>query len=218
MEPYSTFHNINIILHVTAGSLALTTGLAALIAAKGGALHKLIGKLFLLLMAVVITTGLIGVFVFGRNTFLLVITVLSGYLAFSGYRIIELKSNKLKLADVAVCILSLASVSYFLYYFKSVGMIWSPVIIYSTVGYFVMIAFYDLIRYLIPKKTYKNLWMYEHVLKMVSAFSGLLSAFIGTMFPQYQPYSQFLPSVLGAFIAIGFMISISLKRKDIAAG
>lgn len=218
MEPYSTFHNINIILHVTAGSLALTTGLAALIAAKGGALHKLIGKLFLLLMAVVITTGLIGVFVFGRNTFLLVITVLSGYLAFSGYRIIKLKSNKLKLADVAVCILSLASVSYFLYYFKSVGMIWSPVIIYSTVGYFVIIAFYDLIRYLIPKKTYKNLWMYEHVLKMVSAFSGLLSAFIGTVFPQYQPYSQFLPSVLGAFIAIGFMISISLKRKDIAAG
>jgi hypothetical protein len=40
---------------------------------------------------------------------------------------------------------------------------------------------------------------------MISAFSGLLSAFTGTVFPQYQPYSQFLPSVLGSLAAIGFM-------------
>jgi hypothetical protein len=41
---------------------------------------------------------------------------------------------------------------------------------------------------------------------MVSAFSGLLSAFSGTVFPQFQPYSQILPSVLGTAIYIGFMI------------
>jgi hypothetical protein len=217
MELYSTFHKINIILHVTTGSLALITGLIILITRKGGALHRLTGRLFLLLMAIVILTGLIGVFVFGRNTFLLVITVLSGYLAFSGYRIIKLKSNKFKFTDVAVCILSLVSISYFLYYFKSIGMIWSPVIIYSTVGYFVLIAFYDLGRYFIPQKTYKNLWIYEHVLKMLSAFSGLLSAFTGTVLPQYHPYSQFLPSVLVTFIAIGFMISIAVNRKYMRA-
>lgn len=216
MELYSTFHKINIIIHVAAGSLALITGLVALTINKGGALHKQTGKLFLVLMSVVILTGLIGVFVFGRNTFLLVITVLSGYLAFSGYRIIKFKSNKPKLTDVAVCILSMACISYFLYYFKSVGMIWSPVIIYSTVGYFVLIALYDLGRYFIPHKTYKNLWIYEHILKMVSAFSGLLSAFSGTVFPQYHPYSQFLPSVLGTFVAVGFMIYVSINRKHFA--
>ncbi|WPU90920.1 hypothetical protein SNE25_16495 [Mucilaginibacter sabulilitoris] len=213
MESFTVIHKINIAVHVAAGSLALIVGLVALIVNKGKKLHRLTGRLFLMLMSVVILTGLIGVFVFGRNTFLLVITVLSGYLAFSGYRVIKAKSNVPKVIDIGICLLSLISVSYFLYYFKSIGMIWSPVIIYSTVGYLFLMIVYDCGRYFIPAKTYANLWIYEHILKMVSAFSGLLSAFSGTVFPQYQPYSQFIPSILGTLTAICFMIHVSNRKK-----
>jgi len=213
MESLSFIHKINIAIHIAAGSSALVVGLTAIIASKGKKLHRLTGRLFLILMSVVIITGLIGVFVFGRNTFLLVITVLSGYQAFSGYRIIKAKSNSLMFIDIIVCLLALISVSYFLYYFKSIGMIWSPVIIYSTVGWLFLMIVYDLGRSFIPAKIYGNLWIYEHILKMVSAFTGLLSAFSGTVFPQYQPYSQFIPSILGTLAAICFMIAVPNRKK-----
>ncbi|GAB2685731.1 hypothetical protein GCM10027037_04180 [Mucilaginibacter koreensis] len=89
---------------------------------------------------------------------------------------------------------------------------WSPVIIYSTVGYIFLIVLYDIGRYLLPVKIYTKLWLPEHILKMVSAFSGLLSAFTGTVLPHYQPYSQFLPSILGTLVAIGFIISTGTRK------
>ncbi|WP_146191776.1 hypothetical protein [Algibacter marinivivus] len=215
METNNLLHNANIIMHVIFGSTALALGLIALLSQKGNKLHKKSGKLFLWCLIVVIITGLIGVFIFNRNTFLLVITADSAYLGFSGYRVLKNKSNKLKLLDVFVAILTLMSVSYFLYCFKSIGMIWSPIIIYSTVGYLLFIITYDFLRYLVPKSKYKNLWLYEHILKMVSAFSAILSAFSGTVFEDYQPYSQFLPSTLCMVIAIGFIIYYAKKNKSI---
>lgn len=199
-------HYVNIIIHIVSGTIALLLGLIALSTKKGGTTHKKVGKVFLLLLVFVIITGLIGVFVFNRNTFLLVITVLSAYNGFSGYRILQTRSNKPKLLDISVAIISLISVSYFLYYFKSIGMIWAPVIIYSTVGALLFLIVYDFARYLIPRALYKNLWLYEHIYKMIGAFTALLAAFTGTVFAKYQPYSQILPSTLGILLQIAFII------------
>lgn len=201
-------HNSNIILHVITGIIALLLGIIALLSTKGKKIHTKSGNYFLKLIIIVIITGMIGVFVFKRNTFLLVITVLTGYVSFSGYRVLRTKANTPKRIDIIVAILSLLVLAYFLYYFKSIGMIWSPIIIYSTVGALLLVISYDFIRYLIPKETYKKhrIWLYEHIYKMTSAFSGLLSAFTGTVLDKYQPHSQYIPSVIGILIIIGFMI------------
>jgi len=66
---------------------------------------------------------------------------------------------------------------------------------------------------LIPVEKYNNLWFYEHIYKMVAAFTALLAAAEGTLFPDYTPYSQFLPSVFGTLLAIGFIIYFYKKRK-----
>ena len=210
-------HKLNIILHVLMGSTALILGLISLLSMKGAKLHNASGKLFLGCISIVILTALIGVFVFGRNTFLLVITVLSGYVSFSGYRATLLKSNSPRRLDISVAIVSLFVLSYFLYYFKSIGMIWSPIIIYSTVGAFLLVIAYDFLRYLIPRNRYNKyrIWLYEHIYKMTSAFAAILSAFIGTVLDEYQPHSQYLPSALGMLIIFGFMIytyKYGLKR------
>ncbi|MEL6591340.1 MAG: hypothetical protein AAFQ87_23835 [Bacteroidota bacterium] len=201
-------HQSNIIIHVISGTTALLLGLIALLSLKGGKVHNRSGAYFLWLMAVVIMTGLMGVFVFGRNTFLLVITVLSGYVAFSGMRALRAKSNQPQALDITVSLVSIGVLGYFLYYSQSIGIFWSPVVIYSGVSALLLVISYDLARYLIPTTTYQNrrLWLYEHIYKMTSAFSGLLAAFVGTVFDQYQPYSQTLPSALGVMIIIGFMI------------
>ncbi len=202
-----TAHQVNILLHIITGASALILGLVALLSTKGGKTHNKSGKYFLRFISIVILTGLIGVFVFGRNTFLLVITVLSGYVSFSGYRVLLSKSNTPKRIDIAAAVISLVVLVYFLYYFKSIGMIWSPVIIYSTVGALLFIITYDFLRYLIPKKTYQKhrIWIYEHIYKMTSAFFALLSAFVGTVLDQYQPHSQYIPSALGMLIIVGFI-------------
>jgi len=212
-----TLHNLNILVHVITGSIALLLGLIALLSRKGGIAHNKTGRYFLMFISAVIFTGLIGVLVFGRNTFLLVITILSGYVSFSGYRILKLKSNIPKSIDILAAIVSLLILAYFLYYFKSIGMIWSPIIIYSTVGALLFVISYDFLRYSIPRKKYiKNrIWIYEHIYKMTSAFSALLSAFIGTVFEEYQPHSQYIPSALGMVIIFGFIIYVyrfGLKR------
>jgi hypothetical protein len=215
MDINTASHNANIIVHVIAGSIALCLGFLALFSAKGKKIHTKSGRLFLYCLIIVIVTGLIGVFIFKRNTFLLVITLLSAYQGFSGFRILKFKNNLPRLWDIFATVLTLTALSYFIYYFKSIGMIWSPVIIYSTVGYLLFIIAYDFFRYLIPKSHYKNLWLYEHILKMVGAFSAILSAFSGTVFEDYQPYSQFLPSTIGMLIAIAFMIYYPNKIKSI---
>lgn len=210
-------HKSNIIIHVLTGSIALILGLIALLSVKGSKVHNKSGIYFLRFILVVILTGMIGVFVFKRNTFLLVITVLSGYVSFSGYRILVTKSNIPKAIDIAATIISILVLSYFLYYFKSIGMIWSPIVIYSTVGALIFVIIYDLVRYLIPSKFYNRnrIWLYEHIYKMTSAFSALLAAFVGTVFEEYQPHSQYLPSALGMLIIFGFMVytyKYGLKR------
>jgi hypothetical protein len=198
-------HKANILVHIVCGSTALLLGICALVAVKGGKTHKKAGDIFLCLLAVVIITGLLGVFVFGRNTFLLVITLLSGYNGFSGYRVLQTKSNIPQWLDIGAAIICLLSVFYFLYYFKTIGMIWNPIIIYSTVGAILAIIFYDFIRYFIPKRSYQKLWLYEHIYKMIGAFTALLSAFSGTVLVSYRPYSQILPSVIGILLQIGFI-------------
>ncbi len=212
-----TLHNINILVHIITGSIALLLGLIALLSRKGGNIHNKVGRWFLIFISAVIFTGLVGVFVFGRNTFLLVITILSGYVSFSGYRILKLKANIPKKIDALAAVVSFLILVYFLYYFKSIGMIWSPIIIYSTVGALLIVISYDFLRYFIPRKKYKEnrIWIYEHIYKMTSAFSALLAAFIGTVFERYQPHSQYIPSALGLLIILGFILYVykfGLKR------
>lgn len=55
--------------------------------------------------------------------------------------------------------------------------------------------------------------VYEHIFKMIGAFTALLSAFSGTVFSKYQPYSQFLPSVFGTGLQIGFIVYYFRKNK-----
>ena len=211
MDISKILHSTNIGIHVLTGSIALLLGFIALITRKGRRAHIKSGRWFLGFLAIVIATGLMGVFAFGRNTFLLVITVLAGYNGFSGYRVLITKSNRPKMIDVLVALFALVTVLYFLYYFKQIGMIWTPVIIYSTVGALLLVITYDFLRYLIPASRYKKFWICEHIYKMIGAFSALLAAFTGTVFSAYQPYSQILPSVLGILLQISFIIYWSRK-------
>lgn len=203
-------HSINILVHILAGTLALVAGSVALTAVKGGRTHILSGRLFAGLVAIVIATGLIGVFVYGRNNFLLVITLLSAYNCFSGIRVIRLKGQAPRPIDQGIALTVMATALYYVYAIRSSGHFWAPGVTWSTIGALFLVTSWDLGRSAFPEAFRKKAVPYEHVYKMVSAFSGICSAFTGTVFPHYQPYSQLLPSVVG----LGYIIVIFIRLSN----
>ncbi len=113
-----------------------------------------------------------------------------------------------------MAITTLFSALYFIYYVKQIGLFWTPVIIYSTLGALFTVITYDLLRYLIPASKYGKLWFYEHIYKMIGAFTALLAAFAGTVFVSYQPYSQVLPSAFGVVLQI-FFLTYYFKNSEL---
>lgn len=215
------FHTVNIVIHVAAGILALIAGFAALFVRKGGRKHTRFGRAFTWTIAAVVITGLIGVFVFGRNNFLLVITLLSGYNCYSGIRVMRLNGKSPRYFDYLAAVIAMTAAGYYLYYLHVSGLYWSPVIIYTTLGALFLLTLYDCSKAMFPPALLKKAVLYEHAYKMISAFGAITSAFSGTVLPQYKPYSQFLPSVIGfgfimiTFIRLSYINSSYIKRNTV---
>ncbi|HET9054093.1 MAG TPA: hypothetical protein VFM90_07970, partial [Cyclobacteriaceae bacterium] len=71
--------------HVAAGAISLITAPVAMVVAKGGRAHRLAGRIFFWNMIYIFVTTVILATLHGR-TFLLMVSVLSFYLVYSGYR------------------------------------------------------------------------------------------------------------------------------------
>ena len=48
---------------------------------------------------------------------------------------------------------------------------------------------YDLLRYFLKKSFQIKAYVYEHIVKVVGALAAICSAFLGTILPEYQPFS-----------------------------
>ena len=198
-----SMHPINIFVHVVSGTIALLTGCIALGVKKNSLFHKRFGNYFMVSIMIVVATGILGVLVFKRNSFLLLITLLSFYQAYSGYRMVKEKSNTFYGIDFGIQLVVISTAIYFWkYLLAKEDQMWSPIIIYSTLSYLFLVIFYDWIRYRFPKHWYTSLWRYEHMAKMIGALSAISSAFLGTILPDYQPFSQLTPSVLGCLLML----------------
>lgn len=80
-----TIRIILLAVHIAAGTVALLTALAAIIAPKGGAIHIRTGRAYAIAMALIFLTA-VPLAVLGASIFLLLIAVFSFYLAFAGWR------------------------------------------------------------------------------------------------------------------------------------
>ncbi|PYF76749.1 DUF2306 domain-containing protein [Pedobacter nutrimenti] len=208
------FHHTNIIIHVAAGTLALVLGFITAILYKRKRWHVQLGRWFLWMMGLVVATGLIGIFVFQRNSFLLVITLLSGYNCFSGIRAIRLNGAKAKPIDVILPLIVITTGGLYWYSLQSSALYWSALVVYSTLGALWLITCYDLLKNYLSFNFRQKASKYEHAYKMISALSGLSSAFAGTVFPQYHPYSQFLPSVIGFCWILIIFVRLNQETKS----
>ncbi len=86
-----TLFSIFLIVHIAGGSIALITGLIAMLTHKGGKAHRLTGKIYFGGMTAVFITS-IYLSIAHSNPFLFMVGFFSYYMVVRGYRILFLKN------------------------------------------------------------------------------------------------------------------------------
>ncbi len=204
---HTPLHWINIGTHVLFGTAALVLGMLAICSRKGGRLHIVSGRLFLYAYLVVVFTAAIGLLVFDFRSFLAVVTLLSFYDVFAGHRALQLRGRRPQTLDRIAAALGVAAPWIFIIAMRYLREPWSPILTWSILGGLLVISGYDLLRNVLPVAWLKRVWVQEHLYKMMSAYIAITSAFAGTVFARYMPWSAILPSVLGFATIVGFLIA-----------
>ncbi|MFD2933769.1 hypothetical protein [Spirosoma flavum] len=208
-----TLHTANIIIHVFFGTIGLLIGLVALFYQNRPQQHIRYGRYFMYSLSIVVVSAFVGILFFRSNPFLLILTVLAGYVGYSGYRAVRLRDRQTSTFDVLLAISVVVVGGLYLRSMQVAGGNWSPAVVYPTLSALVLVAGYDLVKHFWLFTRLRTWWLYEHIYKMMSAYSALASAFAGTVFPQYKPYSQILPSAVGLSIIAYFIWKRVRERK-----
>ena len=154
-----------------------------------------------------ILTAIVGLIAFDFRSFLAVVTLLSFYDAFAGYRALQLRGKRPRAIDRVASVVGLLTPWIFIAIMRRLHQPWSPVLTWSILGGLVAVSGYDLLRNFLPDDWLKRVWIKEHLVKMMSAYIAITSAFAGTVFARYMPWAAIVPLVVGTIIASGFLIA-----------
>lgn len=208
-------HNINILIHVIAGMIAMFIAIGAYASKKGGKNHRLFGRVFLILMAVVIFTALNGVLLFRDRPFLTVVTMLSFYTSYSGYRVLKTKNKGFQWIDFIVMVLVFAVGISFIFKMESANILWDSKVIYYLLLYVFAITGFDMIRFFRPNLiSNPRFWVCDHIYKMTASFTALVSAGAGTVFSEYEPLNQIVPAMFSTVWLVSCLFYFSKYARN----
>lgn len=197
-------HEVNILLHIITGVLALLVGIVSYASQKGSERHALAGRIFLGLMGGVLVTAAIGVVFFRDRPFLALLTIQSFYMAASGYRATRYKEVGPGRADLLLILALLGSGVAFVWSLHRANILWSNTVVYYTLAVLFAVSCYDMLR-IAKVLDWKRAWIPEHFLKMTMAYGALFSAGLGTILPDWGAYTQIIPSVVATWLLLGVL-------------
>lgn len=207
-------HALNIITHITAGSLAILVGLLVLARRKGDAAHRLTGWTTVSLAMVCVTTALIGACVFRGKLDLMGASIVISYNLWAGLRALKLKHNGRGLADLGPAIFIFIAGTGLFAMSQIKGLLnWQPALVYSIAGSLVTYGSWDMIRTLLPARW--RLWLNpgEHAFRMAGLIAALSSVAAATLFP--SPYVALGVSGVGSLIAFVFAFRAARKALGV---
>jgi uncharacterized membrane protein len=204
-------HNTNIFLHVLFGSIAIVLGIIQLFTPKGGKQHSLYGKLFLGAYAIVIGAAILGALFFEFRVFLVVLTFTAAYSCTSGYRVLSLRGKRPAAFDNIFSFLGIVFCLGFTYSIDTFPLIMSKTTVLATLGALFSYCIYDILRNFLALNFLTRSWLYEHMIKMISALSALLSGASGNLLPNLGTFSQLMPTLFTT-ILIGIFI-VRMKNR-----
>jgi len=210
---YPNAHNLNIYLHIGFGVVAILLAIIQLVTQKGGERHKFIGRLFMRVFSAVIVTAALGAFIFNSRPFLAILTISAAYSCIAGYRVLKLKGNRPLFFDNMLSASGISICSIFAIAVDSSEYIMAPVIVYSALGALSLICIYDLMRMILPLKWLRSAWLAEHIYKMVSCLSALLSAAGGNLFASSGAIGPLL-AIVSCLILAALFIFMSQRENS----
>lgn len=200
-------HTLNVWVHVLAGACALAVGLIPLLTSKGSAPHRRAGRIFVAIGAVVLATAAIGDIFFDPPTPLIAASLAASYQYLSSLRALRLRDRGPELLDTLLAFAGLAACAALFFYMGPGTPSWTPAIGYSTVGYVAALALYDLSRNFWRRAWLIHVRPLDHGLKMNGAYFAMLSAGVGNVLRDLQPWSQVGPSAIGTLVMIALLVS-----------
>ena len=208
-------------LHIGCGFLLVAIGLIPILSRKGSRLHRWSGRAFVILMSVLLAAAWLMT-ALHFNAYFLALTATATMTLFSGFRVLGRKRpdvdprQRAKPLDWAVT-LSLIGIGVWILVLVFTGRTGnkaavSAALVYAALTY----GGWDLWRFMRPTAWpfSANLWTYEHLVKMLSAYGAVISAFSGnflTFLP--TPWSQLWPTLLFQPMAAIWITVLVLRRR-----
>ena len=167
--------------HILAGIISLIVAPIAMTVVKGGPVHRLFGKIFFWCMVYIFVTAIILGLAHDK-LFLVMVSVLSFYLAFTGYRTLAHKqiSKNVRWYDWAVTIgagLFMLGFGAWGAYLLTQGV--SGTGVYLLFGFSAggLLAVRGEVQAYVTKRTDKDRWLFNHIGRMVGSFIASVTAF-----------------------------------------
>jgi len=208
------FHTLNIISHIVTGSLAILAGLVVLARRKGDAVHRMTGRITLVLAILCVSTALIGAFLFRGKLDLMGASLIISYNLWAGIRALKLKDNGKRAADLAPAMLVfIADIALFMMSHMKGLLNWQPALVYATAGSLATYGGWDLVRTEFPQRW--RLWLNpaEHAFRMAGLIAALSSVAAATLVP--SPYVALGVSGTGSVIAFAFAFRAARKTLGV---
>ncbi len=204
-------HQLNLAVHIAAGTGALVLGLVLLARRKGTPWHRRVGRWYAALAGVVAVTAIIGLAVFRFLPLFVVLTLLTTALLLSGWRDAIRKAARPTWVDGLGTVLTLALAIALVPILTAASTTGSsqPIVVRSTLGALGLMLAWDLARFFFPSRWHASLWLPAHVYKLVSSLSAMASALLGNTWRGGQPWSQIAPSVIGSLVILWFIARIA---------
>ena len=181
------FHSM-LAIHILAGAAAFLIAPLVLAVAKGGKTHRRSGMIYLWMMGTVAASAVVLSF-FRPVYFLAMVAVFSFYFAFSGYRVLKLKSlaqgGRAKPVDWTAATITLcASLALLLFSFFRPAAIQVMPVVGVAFGLLGTFAALGQLRSFIRKPREKMFWWYTHLGNFIGSYIAAWSAFSAVVISQ----------------------------------
>lgn len=203
---HDLLHQLNIVLHVSAGSATLLLGLWQLAAAKGGRMHGRRGRWALAFAGISLASAVVGAIIFRPRPDLMAVSLLVSYYVYSGWRCLRLPRNGRAAADWLPALgLGLAALGLAM----GQGYFWQTGLVRAIVGAMAFLAVYDLARTSFPTRWRRWLNPAEHAWRMSSMVGAMATVAAG----QLLPAAQAAALVSGGFGLLAVLLAWQAARK-----
>lgn len=216
-----------LIIHITLGSLAVIVGLITLVSRKpvfcsrlNASWHLTAGFYYTWLMAGVIGSAIVLTLI-SLDPYFAGLTAAAAIGVFSGKRVLKRKrpdlrkSDRAKLIDWIVTILILL-IGFLLIYLVHTGGLKENIPVVLALGYgSAVYAGYDIYRFCYPVAFpfHPDLWLYEHIVKMIGGYFGAVAAFSGIVLVFLDPpWRQLWATLLGQFLSITLVLYYIIRK------